>query len=116
MPAARGKHRFRFNGDTDAKYAVDGAPITIGIRPQQIKVSRTKKEDNALPGRVKIKEFQGETTVLTVKTDDEKGSEVKAVVPAMEKFGSDDRVWLYFDPAFIHLFDGDVPVIRREGK
>jgi hypothetical protein len=41
---------------------------------------------------------------------------MKAVVPAMEKYGTDDTVWLYFDPAFIHLFDGDAPIIRRKGK
>jgi multiple sugar transport system ATP-binding protein len=116
IPAAGRKHAFRFEGDIGSKYAGDGMPITIGIRPQQIKVSRAKKEDNSIPGSVKIMEFQGETTVLTIKINDEKGSEIKAVVPAMERYGSDDKVWLHFDPAFIHLFDGDAPIIRRKGK
>jgi multiple sugar transport system ATP-binding protein len=116
IPAAGRKHAFRFEGDIGSKYAGDGIPITIGIRPQQIKVSRAKKEDNSIPGSVKIMEFQGETTVLTIKINDEKGSEIKAVVPAMERYGSDDKVWLYFDPAFIHLFDGEAPIIRRKGK
>ena len=116
IPAKRGKRSFRFDGALDNRYSGKDVAITIGVRPQQIKVSRAKKEDNRLPGSVKIMEFQGETTVLTIKIDDEKGSEIKAVVPAMEKHGTDEKVWLYFDPAYIHLFDGDTPIIRKKGK
>jgi ABC-type sugar transport system ATPase subunit len=112
IPTPQGKRVFRFKGDPDGKYA--GAEITIGVRPQQIKVSHENREENAIPGKVRIIEFQGETTVLTIDLDDNVQSEAKAVVAATERYAVGETVWLYFSPEIIHLFDGDLPVLCRD--
>jgi len=101
-----------FTGEIDPQY-VD-AEITIGVRPQQIKVLRTKNKKVAIPGSVKIIEFQGETTVLTIKLDDVANTEVKAVTPSTERYNATERVWLYLSPDIIHLFDQETPILRRE--
>ena len=67
-----------------------------------------------IPGKVRIIEFQGETTVLTLVLDDNTQSEIKAVVAATERYAMDETVWLYFSPEIIHLFDGELPLLRRD--
>lgn len=108
------KRVFKFNGEVDSKYV--GAGITIGVRPQQIKVSRIKKGEASIPGSVRIVEFQGDNTVLTMKLGDGAYSEVKAVVQATERYNIDETVWLHFSPDIIHLFDNDTPVLRRKNQ
>ncbi len=88
------------------------AEIALGVRPQQIKVLR-KEEEASIPGSVKVIEFQGETTVLTMQLGDVAKSEPKAVVQATERFGIGEAVWLHFSPEIIHLFDQDTPILRR---
>ncbi len=112
IPTRKGKRVFQFKGEIDPKYV--GAEITIGVRPQQIGVSRKKEEEASINGSVKIVEFQGDTTVLTMKLEDGVDSEVKAVVPAAERYSIDETVWLHFSPDIIHLFDKDTPVLRRK--
>jgi ABC-type sugar transport system ATPase subunit len=103
-----------FTGEIDPKYA--GAEITIGARPQQIKISRTPLEQACVPGSIKIIEFQGEFTVLTIKLNDRDASEVKAVVQSSEKYSSNEPVWLHVNPDMIHLFDKDTPILRRRSN
>lgn len=114
IPTPEGKRVFAFKGEIDPKYV--GAEITVGVRPQQIKVYRAKKEENAIPGSVKIVEFQGNKRVLTMKLGDGANSDVKAVVPATEKYNKGDTVWLHFSPDVIHLFDKDTPILRRKNR
>jgi len=109
---SEGKRIFTFKGDVDPKYV--GTEITIGVRPQQIKVYRKARQENAIPGSVRIIEFQGDKTVLTVILADKVSSDVKAVVSAEEKYNEGETVWLYFAPDIIHLFDGDVPILKKE--
>ncbi len=112
IPTPQGKRAFKFTGEIDAKYA--GIEIAIGARPQQIKVFHEQQGANTIPGKVRIIEFQGETTVLTLDIEDGAQSEVKAVVAATERYTTDETVWLYFGPDIIHLFDGDLPLLRRD--
>ncbi len=119
IPTAQGKRIFRFQGTLEAKFA--GGGITVGVRPQQIRVHREKLEENAIPCAVRVIEFQGETTVLTTAyagADAAGGAEgeIKAVVPASERYRQGETVWLHFPPEIIHLFDGDTPVLRRDGS
>ncbi len=104
-----GKRVFHVEGKLDAQYI--GVEITIGVRPQHIEVFREKKEHNAIAGVVRVIEFQGDKTVLTIKLEDEVGTEVKAVVPAQESYREGDRVWLYFAPSSIRIFAGDVLIL-----
>jgi multiple sugar transport system ATP-binding protein len=105
-----GKRVFRFNGELNPRYV--NAEIALGVRPQQIKVLR-KEEEASIPSSVKVIEFQGETTVLTMQLGDVAKSEPKAVVQATERFGIGEAVWLHFSPEIIHLFDQDTPILRR---
>lgn len=117
IPTAQGKRVFQFQGEIDPKFA--GGPITVGVRPQQIQVHRTALEENAIPCTVRVLEFQGEMTTLTTVFEGADGGtegEIKAVVPASERYGQGERVWLEFPPAIIHLFDGEAPVLRRGGS
>jgi multiple sugar transport system ATP-binding protein len=109
-----GKRVFHFKGEIDPKYV--GAEITVGVRPQQIKVSRAEKEEASIPGSVRIVEFQGEKTVLTIKLGDGANSDVKAVVQATERYKMSETVWLHFSPDIIHLFDKDTPILRKKSQ
>mgnify|MGYP000005723198 CR=1 FL=1 len=106
-----GKRTFKFEGEIDSKYI--GKKVTVGVRPQQITVYRNKKEGNTVAGVVRIIEFQGDKTILTVDLGDKGKTSAKAVVPAHERFNKGDTVWLYFTPEIIHLFDGENPILKK---
>jgi len=108
-----GKEDFEFRGEVDPKY-VGSDGISIGVRPQQIKLSRSKGQGASIAGSVKVAEFQGDNAVLTVNLEDLDNSEVKAVVPSERMGGEGETVWLEFSPEIIHLFDGDIPIIQRK--
>jgi multiple sugar transport system ATP-binding protein len=109
-----GKRTFEFRGKIDQKY-VGSEKISIGVRPQQIKVSPSKQSKACIACTVKVIEFQGASRVLKVVLEDRNNTEVMVVVP-MEIAGYvGDTVWLEFSPEIIHLFDKDTQIIRRTG-
>jgi multiple sugar transport system ATP-binding protein len=112
IPTPDGKRTFEFKGEVDSKYI--GAEITIGLRPQQIGISRNEDQAASVPGVVKIVEFQGDKTNLTLELGDESNSEVKIVVPATEKYNTNETVRLQFGPDVIHLFDEEASILRRK--
>jgi multiple sugar transport system ATP-binding protein len=112
VPTPDGNRVFEFRGEIDSKYV--GAEITIGVRPEQIRVSRTEKEVASIRGSIRVVEFQGDKTVLTTKLEDGASREVKAVVPASERYKVSEAVWLHFSPGIIHLFDQETPILRRK--
>ena len=112
ISAGPDKRIFEFRGKLKAERA--GSAVTIGVRPQQIKVSRSEPSTAAIAASVKIVEFQGETTVLTATLADRAKSEVKVVVSFSEKIGSGEEIWLHFAPDIIHLFDGEAPVLQKQ--
>jgi len=109
----QGKKVFNFTGHVDPKYL--GAEIAMGVRPQEIIVLR-KAEESSIPGSIRIVEFKGETTDMTIQLGDVAKSEVKAVVQATERFGIEETVWLQFSPEMIHLFDQNAPILQRKIK
>ncbi|MFW6138202.1 MAG: ABC transporter ATP-binding protein [Spirochaetota bacterium] len=111
VPTGEGRKVFSFNGKIGPKYV--GSNVSIGVRPQQIHISR-KKEKADIPGTVKVIEFQGDRVILTVMLSDKNHTEIKAVVSAGEKYKREENVRLHFPPDYIHLFDGDTPVIKRD--
>jgi multiple sugar transport system ATP-binding protein len=93
-----------------AKYA--GKELTLGLRPQQLKVHRQEPAGgDSLPGKVRLIEFQGETTVLTVSVGGE--GEMKAVVAATERYAPGQSVWLSAEAKIIHLFDGEEAILKK---
>jgi len=108
-----GKKTFEFRGEVDSKYI--GAEVTVGVRPHQIRITPGKEKDTSIPGSVKVVEFQGDTTVLTLEFSDPNKTEVKVLVPTCEpKYKAKDTVWMQFNPEFIHLFDGEIAIIRHQ--
>ena len=98
------------------KNAAPSANVVMGIRPQEIKVERsTSSGKSGIPGIVKVIEFLGYTTILTIEIDDANKTEIKAVVEANEKYKTDEKVNIIVNPEVIHLFDGEYPVLAREG-
>jgi ABC-type sugar transport system ATPase subunit len=91
-----------------------GRQLTVGLRPQQLKAHRREPAGgNSLPGRIRLIEFQGETTVLTVGLGGENGAEMKAVVAATERYAPGETVWLSAEAKNIHLFDGEQAILRK---
>lgn len=114
IPTPEGKVELPVSGEIDPKYA--GYEITVGFRPQQVRVAHLQPENASIPGAVKITEFEGETMVLTVTLGDVKNSEIKVVVSASEAFNAGDTIWLHLTPDIIHLFDEDTPVLQRVAR
>ena len=109
-----GKKTLEFRGKVDQKY-VGSEEVTIGVRPQQIKLSPSKEQEASIPGTVGVIEFQGENAVLKVGLADRDNTEIKVVVPMARAGNVGDVVWLEFKPEIIHLFDKDTPIIHRAG-
>jgi multiple sugar transport system ATP-binding protein len=114
ISAAQDKSVFKFNGRLKTEPSTTS--VTIGVRPQQIKVSRTEPSSAAVVAVVKIVEFQGEMTVLTAALADRAESEVKVEISSSQKVAMGDTIWLHFDPNIIHLFDGEEPLLERKIK
>jgi multiple sugar transport system ATP-binding protein len=113
IPTTEGKKTFEFKGEIDPKYI--GADITAGVRPQQSKITPSKEKEASIPGTVKVVEFQGDRTFLTLELSDLKKTEVKVVVMAgATKYKMKDTAWLELSPESIHLFDGKTAIIRRK--
>lgn len=109
-----GKRTFEFKGKVDQK-CVGSEEVSIGVRPQQVKVSLSKQNEASIAGTVAVIEFQGDNRVLKVGLEDRGNTEVKAVVPTEIAAHVGDTVWLEFSPEIIHLFDKDTPIIHRTG-
>jgi ABC-type sugar transport system ATPase subunit len=110
VAADGGRRSLALPSAVPAKYA--GRQLTLGLRPQQLKAHRQEPSGgDSLPGKVRLIEFQGETTVLTVNVGGE--GEVKAVVAATERYAPGQSVWLSAEPKDIHLFDTEQPVLKK---
>ncbi|MGE5588019.1 MAG: ABC transporter ATP-binding protein [Clostridia bacterium] len=111
IPTDEGARVFSIAGEIGEGYV--GREITVGVRPQQITVSYEGQGDNTIPGKVRLIEFRGEITVLTMDLSDIKKTEVKVVVPATERYVPGETLWLHWEPGIIHLFDGELPIARE---
>ena len=106
-----GKKTFEFIGKVDQKY-VGSEEITIGVRPQQIRLSPSKEQKASIPGFVELIEFQGDSKILTVRLEDLDNTKIKVVVPVESAAYLEGTVWLGFRPEIIHLFDKETSIIR----
>ena len=117
IPTKEGKATFPCSGKVDQRYM--GSEVTIGVRPQQVTLSWSEKQEGAIAGTVELIEFQGESAILTVKLEDLPTTEIKAVIPGEGLGQVGEMVWLSFSPETIHLFDKETsisnPVIRSSG-
>lgn len=96
----------KFKGEVDSKYV--GREITIGIRPQQIRISENEGSKTIIPCFIRLVEFQGDIDILSLELGDINKSKIKVVIPAHgQRYKYENRnCWLEFiNPEFIHLFD-----------
>jgi multiple sugar transport system ATP-binding protein len=105
-----GKKIVQLDRTVDQPYV--GAEISVGVRPQQVKLSRTKELDASIPGSVELMEFQGEKIIYTVRLEDIDGTEVKVATLGEKVCTGGERVWLEFRPEAIHLFDKETAIPR----
>lgn len=105
-----GKKTFKLKGEVDPKYV--GSKVTIGVRPQQIKLSLSKEQEASIPGSVEVIEFQGDSKILTAKLEDLDNTKIKVVAPVERAVHVGGTIWLEFRPEIIHLFDKETPILR----
>ena len=99
-----GEKTFEIEGSIDSKYI--GSEITMGIRPQQIRIRESKEKGCNAVGTVKIIEFQGDNSILIIELSGNPKIEIKAVLGAGGlKFKRGDNCFMEFEPKYIHLFD-----------
>ncbi len=105
---------FPFSGELENIPA--SSPVTMGYRPQEVKIERkTSKGQSEINGIVKVVEFQGHLTILTIEIEDNNRTEMKAVVEAHEKYKVNEKINVIINPEIIHLFKGEEPVLVRKG-
>ncbi|MHB1347611.1 MAG: ABC transporter ATP-binding protein [Candidatus Humimicrobiaceae bacterium] len=109
-----GVKKFDIAGTVDSKNI--GSEVTMGVRPQQIGIVENKEQASNLMGNVKIVEFQGDTSILTVELNDVKKTEIKVVISAGGfKFKRGDTCFMDIKPEYIHLFDAsEKAIIERK--
>ena len=105
-----GKSIFPFDGAVDEKFV--GSEITVGVRPQQIRLSKAGNGNDGIPGVVDLTQFQGESVIVTVILDDLEKNEVKAVIETEWLPEPGEKVLLEMAPETIHLFDGEMPILQ----
>lgn len=112
IPTKEGKSTFEFKGEIDQKYV--GTEITVGVRPQQIKITPAKEQEASIPGSVKVAEFQGDKAILTLELGDVNKTETKVVIPAgARRYNMGETAWLEFPPEIIHLFAKELAILRK---
>ena len=101
----------------DASRAAPGGPVTLGVRPEHLRVLREGEEGGGIPATVALVEYLGDSTIVHAQV---------AGVPEMVavKCGTGgssagdgpragERVLLAFEPAHGHLFDADGAALPR---
>jgi len=80
-----------------------GGPLTLGIRPQDVRVSPTEPaEAGCIAAEIYTTEPLGDSTILDLKVGDKL---IKAVAGSTFEGDAGSTVWIRFAPERIHLFD-----------
>jgi multiple sugar transport system ATP-binding protein len=83
--------------------AKPGEEITLGIRPQHIRLAQSTGE--AVPASVRLVEALGSETIIH--TDTEDGRRLVVVLQGQHRIAAGERVGLSFDKRDVHLFGAD---------
>jgi len=79
-----------------------GSDLTLGIRPSDITVDKTKSSDRSLPAKVYEMILTGDIYELAL---DIGGNIFRALVPSTFKASIGDPFWVNFDDKKLHIFD-----------
>ncbi|MHB8876446.1 MAG: ABC transporter ATP-binding protein, partial [Myxococcaceae bacterium] len=82
-----------------------GRELLVGVRPEDLSVSRGAAPEGALGGSVYLVEPLGAESFVTVELTRAPGTRLVARAPASFEAGSGEAVWLRLDAARLHLFD-----------
>ena len=107
-----GERTLAFTGEADAECI--GSEITVGARPQQIKMVPAGGTAT-VPSEVKVVEFRGERTILTLELSDTHKTRVKVDISASVKKQRGETCWREFAPEIIHLFNDQGKAIITRG-
>ncbi|MBK1624057.1 ABC transporter ATP-binding protein [Afifella marina] len=83
--------------------AIDRDDVVLGIRPHEIKFSREKTE--GIAAEIVVVETFGNHTLLYANIGED--DLVTVETAGISDVTTGERVWLSFDPAHCHFFDGD---------
>ena len=81
-----------------------GAPLKLGVRPENLRLARTSEHDLALPAEVVLLEPLGAETLVTLKVG---GSELIARLAADFRQPALSPVTLHLHPQHLHLFNAE---------
>ena len=91
-----------FSAQVSTTHLAEGA-AWLGVRPEDIAISAAPNGSAAIPASVYEIEPLGAVTIVDVKIGDRI---LKAQAPGQPRYASGERVFLTFDPAKCHIFDG----------
>jgi multiple sugar transport system ATP-binding protein len=91
--------------------AMDGAAVTLGVRPEDLAVC--VPEQGELCGHVRVVEPLGEATVLHVRLDNPEGTDVAVRAHGTLALEAGAPVGIRVLPEHCHVFDGEGRALRR---
>ena len=97
----------------DATRAAPGAPVTLGVRPEHLRIEAQGSLEGGVPATVALVEFLGDSTIVYLQADgvpEMVSVKCRADQPA-PSHGA--RVLLAFDPGHGHLFDAGGAALPR---
>ena len=116
MGAAGGRAEVRLSGGPTVKAAVDasalqaGARVTLGVRPEHLRPSRSEGD---LAGEVSVVEHLGDRTFVHVTLDS--GTEIVCEDQGLSRARAGERIRIRVAAGDCHLFDPDGVALPRLG-
>jgi len=99
LRSAGASHPFRLAMEGNGEFP---ECVHVGVRPEDVLVSRRPTEKNVIPARVSVLEPLGMETVVDLHLGQDL---IKAIVPPTQRLTEGEPVWLQFEPTRIHFFD-----------
>ena len=96
----------RLTGGQDLTVAAPPGPLTVGLRPQHLRLAGAGDTANVLTAQVTLIEALGAESVIHA-TLDPGGARILAVLPGQPKLGRGEVIRLTFAPGDLHLFDAN---------
>ena len=97
----------------DATQTAPGAAVTLGVRPEHLRIDAQGAPGGGIPATVALVEYLGDTTIVYLQADgvpEMVSVKCRADQPAL---AAGARVALAFDPVHGHLFDADGLALPR---
>ncbi|MGI4843149.1 MAG: ABC transporter ATP-binding protein [Janthinobacterium lividum] len=95
----------------DATRAAPGAAVTLGIRPEHLRVEAVER--GGIPATVALVEYLGDSTIVHAQVDGVAEMVALKDRPGGARLARGERVTLAFEPGHGHLFDADGAALPR---